>query len=62
MNHQHPKIKFTSEVDKNNNFRFLALKPVGKPINLGPLFSENLPLVVCLLILIVLYQYHTNIA
>ena len=32
------------------------LKSVGKTINLPPLFSENLPLVVCLLISIVLIK------
>ena len=26
MNHQHPNIKFTFEVEKNNNFSFLDIK------------------------------------
>ena len=57
MNHQHPNIKFSFEVEENNNF---CREFVEKIINLPPLFSGNLPSVVYLLILIVLYLSRTN--
>ena len=62
MNHQHPNIKFTFEVKKTMTFHFQTLKFVQKTINLlGNLyFSGNLPLVVYLPILIVLYLYRTK--
>ena len=57
MNHQHPNIKFTFEIEENNNF---CREFVEKIINFQPLFSGNLPLVMYLLILIVLYLYRKN--
>ena len=62
MNHHHHNIKFVFEVEKNNNFSLVDVKICRKnnKFTTSAQCLGNLPSVVCLLILIVLYLHHTN--
>ena len=60
MNYQHPNIKFTFKVEKNNNLSLLNINICRKNNKFRTSVFRNPTFSVYLLILIVVFLYHTS--